>query len=83
MSEPQARTVFHRVRQLPLWQPLGVRNFRLLWLGESVSLLGFVRLRRPAGRCALWTDHIPVPTKKRLGSGASDICVIIYGRVRV
>lgn len=33
-------TVIHRLRQFTLWQPLQVLNFRLLWLGESVSLLG-------------------------------------------
>lgn len=31
---------FARMRRLPLLQPLGVRDFRLLWAGESVSLLG-------------------------------------------
>ena len=29
-----------RLQRLSLWQPLGLRDFRLLWLGESVSLLG-------------------------------------------
>ncbi|HXG95007.1 MAG TPA: MFS transporter [Blastocatellia bacterium] len=29
-----------RVRRLPLWQPLAVRDFRLLWLGQSISLFG-------------------------------------------
>jgi MFS family permease len=33
-------TVIQRVRQFPLWQPLAVRDFRLLWLGQSVSLFG-------------------------------------------
>jgi MFS family permease len=32
--------VVHRLRGLTLWQPLEIRNFRLLWLGESISLLG-------------------------------------------
>jgi MFS family permease len=31
---------FQHVRQFSLWHPLEVRNFRLLWLGESISLLG-------------------------------------------
>lgn len=35
-----APRVIHRLRGFTLWQPLEVRNFRLLWLGESVSLLG-------------------------------------------
>jgi MFS family permease len=29
-----------RMRALPLWRPLAVRDFRLLWSGETVSLLG-------------------------------------------
>jgi len=29
-----------RVRRFSLWQPLAVRDFRLLWLGQSVSLFG-------------------------------------------
>jgi MFS family permease len=33
-------TVIKRVREFPLWQPLAVRDFRLLWLGQSVSLFG-------------------------------------------
>jgi MFS family permease len=33
-------TVIKRVRQFPLWQPLAVRDFRLLWIGQSVSLFG-------------------------------------------
>ena len=28
------------MRQFSLWQPLAVRDFRLLWLGQSVSLFG-------------------------------------------
>jgi MFS family permease len=32
--------MIHRLRGFTIWQPLRVRNFRLLWLGESVSLLG-------------------------------------------
>jgi MFS family permease len=40
MNDSRAQTVIHRVRRFALWQPLAVRNFRLLWLGESVSLLG-------------------------------------------
>jgi len=30
----------HRLRGFTLWQPLEIHNFRLLWLGESISLLG-------------------------------------------
>jgi MFS family permease len=33
-------TVIQRVRQFSLWQPLAVRDFRLLWLGHNVSLFG-------------------------------------------
>jgi MFS family permease len=33
-------TFIQRVRQFSLWQPLAVRDFRLLWLGQSVSLFG-------------------------------------------
>jgi len=29
-----------RLRRLPLWQPLAVRDFRLLWFGQSISLFG-------------------------------------------
>ncbi len=29
-----------RVRQFSLWQPLTVSDFRLLWLGQGISLLG-------------------------------------------
>src|SRR5215216_467304 len=29
-----------RVRRLPLWRPLGVRNFRLLWIGQAISIFG-------------------------------------------
>lgn len=29
-----------RVRQFSLWQPVTVRDFRLLWLGQGVSLFG-------------------------------------------
>lgn len=29
-----------RVRQFSLWQPLSVRDFRLLWLGQGISLFG-------------------------------------------
>jgi MFS family permease len=32
--------VLQHVRKITLWRPLEVRNFRLLWLGESISLLG-------------------------------------------
>ncbi len=35
-----ALRVVHQVRRFTLWKPLEVRNFRLLWLGESISLLG-------------------------------------------
>lgn len=28
------------MRQFSLWQPLAVRDFRLLWLGQSISLFG-------------------------------------------
>jgi len=28
------------LRTLPMWKPLGVRNFRLLWMGEGVSVFG-------------------------------------------
>src|SRR5438128_121451 len=31
---------FQRVRQFALWQPLSARDFRLLWLGQAVSLFG-------------------------------------------
>ena len=33
-------TLIQRARGFPLWQPLAVRDFRLLWLGQSVSLFG-------------------------------------------
>jgi MFS family permease len=33
-------TLIQRARRFPLWQPLAVRDFRLLWLGQSVSLFG-------------------------------------------
>ncbi|MEK6299742.1 MAG: MFS transporter [Acidobacteriota bacterium] len=33
-------TLIQRVRRFPLWQPLAARDFRLLWLGQSVSLFG-------------------------------------------
>jgi hypothetical protein len=41
MSE-LARTdgAFARVARLPLLAPLRARDFRLVWFGESVSLLG-------------------------------------------
>jgi MFS family permease len=29
-----------RLRQIPLWQPLSARDFRLLWVGQSISILG-------------------------------------------
>jgi MFS family permease len=29
-----------RLRQIPLWQPLSTRDFRLFWMGQSISLLG-------------------------------------------
>src|SRR6185436_6344062 len=29
-----------RLRQIPLWQPLSARDFRLFWMGQSISLLG-------------------------------------------
>ena len=32
--------MIQRVRQFSLWQPLAVRDFRLLWLGHNVSLFG-------------------------------------------
>jgi MFS family permease len=35
-----APRALQRVRQFSLWQPLQTRNFRLLWIGESISLLG-------------------------------------------
>ncbi len=35
-----APRVIHHLRGFALWQPLEIRNFRLLWLGESISLLG-------------------------------------------
>jgi MFS family permease len=35
-----APRVVHRLRGLTIWLPLRVRNFRLLWLGESISLIG-------------------------------------------
>lgn len=33
-------TTIKRVRGFALWQPLSVRDFRLLWLGQGVSLFG-------------------------------------------
>jgi MFS family permease len=33
-------TLIQRVRQFSLWQPLAARDFRLLWVGQSVSLFG-------------------------------------------
>jgi MFS family permease len=29
-----------RVLNLPLWKPLAIRDFRLVWIGESISVLG-------------------------------------------
>ncbi len=40
MVDPRIRRMVHRVRRLTLWQPLAMRDFRLLWLGQSISLLG-------------------------------------------
>lgn len=40
MADSRIRRMVHRVRRLTLWRPLAERDFRLLWLGESVSLLG-------------------------------------------
>jgi MFS family permease len=40
MNDSQTLSVVQRLRQLPLWQPLALRDFRLLWFGQSVSLLG-------------------------------------------
>jgi len=34
------KSVFGRIGQLPLLRPLAERNFRLLWLGESISVFG-------------------------------------------
>lgn len=33
-------TLIQRLRRSPLWQPLASRDFRLLWVGQSVSLFG-------------------------------------------
>lgn len=33
-------TLIRRFRRFSLWQPLAERDFRLLWLGQSVSLFG-------------------------------------------
>jgi len=32
--------VVGRLRRLPLWQPLAHRDFRLIWTGEAISVLG-------------------------------------------
>jgi rubrerythrin len=37
---PQRPGVVPRARRLPLWQPLAVRDFRLVWAGEAISVLG-------------------------------------------
>jgi MFS family permease len=40
-TERRARTgPVNRLLRLPLWQPLGSRDFRLVWAGESISVTG-------------------------------------------
>jgi MFS family permease len=40
-TEPSLKVIsIQRVRKLPLWRPLGVRNFRLLWMGQAISIFG-------------------------------------------
>ena len=40
ISTPQSHAANRKVFDLIPWQPLTNRNFRLLWIGQSISLLG-------------------------------------------
>src|SRR5512142_342089 len=39
-GRPSRFALVRRLREARLWQPLAVRDFRLIWIGEAISVLG-------------------------------------------
>lgn len=70
-----------RVRQFSLWQPLAVRDFRLLWLGQSVSLFGdqFYLIALPWLTLRLTGSAIALGTVLMIAGGTRAVFQLLGG----
>jgi MFS family permease len=74
-------TLIQRVRQFSLWQPLAVRDFRLLWIGQSVSLFGdqFYLVALPWLTLRLTGSAIALGTVLMIAAGTRAIFQLLGG----
>ena len=74
-------TFTQRVRQFSLWQPLAVRDFRLLWLGQSVSLFGdqFYLIALPWLTLRLTGSAIALGTVLMIAGGTRAVFQLLGG----
>jgi MFS family permease len=70
-----------RVRQFSLWQPLAARDFRLLWLGQGVSLFGdqFYLVALPWLTLALTGSGLKLGTVLMVTGGARAVFQLVGG----
>jgi MFS family permease len=70
-----------RVREFSLWQPLSVRDFRLLWLGQGVSLFGdqFYLVALPWLTLQLTGSGLALGTVLMVAGGARAIFQLLGG----
>ena len=70
-----------RVRQFSLWQPVTVRDFRLLWLGQGVSLFGdqFYLVALPWLTLQLTGSALALGTVLMVAGGARAIFQLLGG----
>jgi hypothetical protein len=70
-----------RVRQFSLWQPLTVRDFRLLWLGQGISLFGdqFYLVALPWLTLRLTGSALALGTVLMVAGGARAVFQLLGG----
>ena len=70
-----------RVRQFSLWQPVTVRDFRLLWLGQGVSLFGdqFYLVALPWLTLQLTGSALALGTVLMVAGGARAVFQLLGG----
>jgi len=69
------------VRQFPLWQPVTVRDFRLLWFGQGVSLFGdqFYLVALPWLTLQLTGSALALGTVLMVAGGARAVFQLLGG----
>ena len=74
-------TPIQRVRQFSLWRPVTVRDFRLLWLGQGVSLFGdqFYLVALPWLTLQLTGSALALGTVLMVAGGARALFQLIGG----